>query len=202
MAYITYNFKRSKNAYEKSLDYNDKLTWIVSFISNWFFITDVTELSSNERTCYKGFNNTLMLLSSLYLILEVLGSYYFMDYSTYLSVFSYFILIFMILIPSMMLMFKTSFYFFIYYIVFFNLFDFDFGVDYIFSGILCLLYFVLLNIPGYFYNKKYFNYIKSQSVYSLESISVNYVSPFWIFNYIINKTTVSNYKKKEIDSLK
>lgn len=197
MAFITYKLSRPKNKYEQSLDYNERLTWWVSFITNWFWITDVTDLSSNQRECERGFNSYIMVLSVIYIICLASSHYFLMDYATYISILGYFIVFLMVIYPLFKLMAKTSLYFFIYYVVFLNLFSFEFGVDYLASAALCFIYYIGLNIPGVFYNKKYLDRISQRENFTLDEIQANRLSLFWLYNRLFNKQTIQQFIDRE-----
>jgi hypothetical protein len=197
VAFITYKLSRPKNAYEKSLDYNERVTWWVSFITNWFWITDVTELSSNQRECERGFNSYIMSLSAIFIACLAAQHYFLMEYATYISILAYFIMFLMIVYPLFKLMARTSLYFFIYYVIFLNLFSFEFGGDYIASAALCFIYYIGLNIPGVFYNKKYLDRISTRENFTVDEIEINKLSLFWVYNKLINKQSAQQFVEKE-----
>ncbi|HAG53498.1 MAG TPA: hypothetical protein DCL21_06910 [Alphaproteobacteria bacterium] len=197
MAYLNYKFERAKNLYEKTWDYDERLTKIVSFITDWFWITDVTELSSNERTCYKGFNNYLMLLSLIYIAVSISQTFYFIEYSSYIDWLRYLVVFLMIIAPLAKLMFKMTCYFLVYYIFVLNYLTFDFGnyfANYAFV-------FILFNLIGVYYNHSYLQKVLTYNGFKLKSIELNKFSCYYVYDRFIKNLTESEIKQQEIQKL-
>lgn len=192
LAHITYYFERDKNKYEQVWDYSDRVTWWVSFITNWFWFTDVTEITSNKRECHKGLNSYVMVSSIILIACLIAKSYYFVDYSIWFSIIFGVVLFSVILYPLTKLMLKASWYFALYYMLFFALFDFDFGVDYLSSAALVLIYYVGLNIPGIIFNTSYFNRIAKKEKFNLVDVEVNKLSIFWLYSRFVKNSNTEN----------
>ncbi len=185
MAHITYYFERDKNKYEQVWDYSERVTWWVSFITNWFWFTDVTDLTSNKRECHKGLNSYVMYSSIILIACLIAKNYYLVEYSIWFSIAFGLVLFFMILYPLTKLMLKASWYFALYYILFFALFDFDFGVDYISSAALVLIYYVGLNIPGIVFNSAYLNRVAKKEKFNLVNVELNKLSLYWLYSKLL-----------------
>lgn len=207
MAYIKYVFERNKNLYEKAWDINPRLTWWVSFVTDWFWFTDITDISSNKRTCYKGFNNELIILSFIFIIISFLADIFFVKYSIYFEWIKYFILILMIFLPSIKLMFKMIWKFLLIYIVLFNFiispsYDFVMGKDisnFVKMFVLGLSLFILLNLPGIYLNNEYLNKIKENESFELKKVKINKVSIYYFYCFLFNKKRLKQLEKKGLN---
>jgi len=198
MAYLTYKFEREKNLYEKTWDYDERLTKLISFITDWFWITDVTELSSNERTCYKGFNGYLIILSLLYITACIAQTFYFIEYSSYIDWVRYILTFLIIVIPISKLMLKVSAYFFIYYLVVLNYLMLDFGyylLNYVYI-------FVVFTLPGVYYNHSYLQKVLRYKGFELKSIELNKFSCYYLYDRFLKNLTEKEIKEHELKKIR
>lgn len=188
MAHVKYYFERDKNKYEKIWDKNEKVTKWISFITNWFWITDITEISSNKRECPVGINGYFLLISIFYVLGFVLQHFNVFDISSYWYTIIDVILVgLMLVIPCLKLMFKFSFYGVTMVWLFFNLLAEDFN-----WFVYAALVFIVINLLGVLLNKFYFDRIKllQANGFELIKVEVNKYSCYYLYNTIFKKDIV------------
>ncbi|MCP4355855.1 MAG: hypothetical protein GY793_09555 [Proteobacteria bacterium] len=197
MAHLKYYFERNKNIYEKGLDYNKKLTSLVSFVSDWFFICDVTELTSPTRTCYKGINGYFAFLSLLYIATSIAQTHYFQEYSSYIDWLRYFIVLLITIVPLRKLMIKGFIYLFISNIILLN-----YAIPAVTNQLASyVILFIAFNLMGSLYNRAYLRKVMGYKGFELKRVEVTKLSYFYIYKRFIKKTTVQELETKELARL-
>lgn len=187
MAHIKYYFTRDKNVYEKTWEYNERLTWWVSFITNWFWFTDITELTSNKRVCGVGLNGYITLLSLLYISFKVLSATWLVNYVAYINILNFIIIFLLMFFPMLKLMFKLSGIFGIYYMFLISTFEPLFNNIFLDNALL----FVLFILPGILFNAKYLEMVKKYKSFDLEKVEVSEYSLYYLYNRYIGKKSIS-----------
>ena len=185
MGHINYYFQRDKNKYEKVWDYNKRATKFISFITNWFWITDVTELTSHKRECSKGLNDVYIILSLICVCL-LLGKDYIWEYSAYFKVAAILNLVLLGCYPLLKFMFKLAGYFLFYYFFIMQIIypDLSYGLfNY-------LIVYVLFILPGIYYNMVYLDRVKSYKGFELTKVEVNKMSAYYWYLKLLKKQDI------------
>lgn len=191
MAHIKYYFIRDKNKYEQAWDYNKKLTKWVSLITSWFWITDVTTISSNTRKCQKGLNFYISLFGLACVAAQFFANSYVNDYQVYFKILAAIILFILIMFPLYRLMFKLVSYFCLYYILLYVMFEPVFYISVLDLPIQVILYV----LPGLIYNKKYLEKVLKYESFTLEKVEINRYSCYYLYYKYFFKVDI--LKKEE-----
>ena len=184
MAHITYHYQRDKNLYEKTWDYSPRITWWISFITNWFWFTDITELTSNKRTCHKGINLYFVLYAMIYIAciavsnVESLDSYNYLKWASWIP---FIILPIMVISPCFKLMFK----FIVSLAVILILLKVSLLAApwQVYSGAI----FVMFTYLGCLYNSKYLAKVKTYKGFELVKVEENKYSCYYLYNKLLKK---------------
>lgn len=120
--------------------------------------------------------------------------FYFTEYSNYFAWIRYIFLFSIVLLPLSKLMFKATIYFIIGYSLLFWLFIsplYEYIMQYDSSNLLKILIFsfvtfIVLNIPGIFFNKAYLNKVRNYKGFKLVKTEVNKFSIIYVINKIRN----------------